>query len=67
MNGNLVKVSDRTDAAKTRTFISNAQGQIVEKTDWQGKPPVLQLRQRPGDRLARRPHGCRLRLQLHAR
>lgn len=37
VNGNLVKVTDATDSTKTRTFINNAQGEILQKTDWQGK------------------------------
>jgi hypothetical protein len=33
VNGNLIKVTDATDATKYRSFVNNAQGEILQKTD----------------------------------
>jgi YD repeat-containing protein len=37
VNGNLVKVTDATDKTKFRSFVNNAQGQILLKKDYKGK------------------------------
>jgi len=37
VNGNLTRVTDATDGNRTRSFINNPAGQIIEKTDYLGK------------------------------